>query len=145
MPSVAIVGASRDRGKYGNKSVRAHRRAGFTVYPVHPREKEIEGLRVYPDLASLPGPVDRVSLYVPPRVGLTLLEQIVALQPKELYINPGAESPELIARARALGLDPIEACSILAVGEDPEAMDGRDAGAPHGGEEGADPRGTGRR
>ena len=121
-PTVAIIGASKDRSKYGNKSVRAHRQMGYTVYPINPREEEIEGLKVYPDLASVPGPVDRVSMYVPPAVGIKLLPQIAAKQPKEFFLNPGSESPELVAQAESLGLEPIQACSILDVGLDPEQM-----------------------
>ncbi len=121
-PAVAIVGASNDRSKFGNKSVRAHLRAGYTVYPVHPTETRIEGLPAYRDLASLPGPVERVSMYVPPRVGVRLLDQIAALAPRELFLNPGSESPELVARARELGLEPILACSILDVGANPAEL-----------------------
>jgi hypothetical protein len=121
-PAVAIVGASNDRSKYGNKSVRAHLRAGYTVYPVHPTESLVEGLPAYRDLASLPGPVERVSMYVPPHIGIRLLDQVAAVAPRELFLNPGSESPELVARARELGLDPILACSILDVGEDPARL-----------------------
>lgn len=121
MKSVAIVGASNDRSKFGNKSVRAYLKRKWTVYPVHPKEKEIEGLPAYPSLALVPRPVDRVSLYVPPAVGLTLVEAIAALAPKELYLNPGASSPELVAKARALGLTPLEACAIVAIGESPDS------------------------
>ena len=124
-PAVAIVGASNDRSKFGNKSVRAHLRAGYTVYPVHPTATQVEGLPAYRDLSSLPGPVERVSMYVPPHVGIRLLDQIAALAPRELFLNPGAESPELVARARELGLEPILACSILDVGANPaELSDG---------------------
>jgi len=120
--TVAIIGASADKSKFGNKSVRAHLAAGFTVYPVNPKATEIEGLRVYPDLASVPDPLDRVSLYVPPAIGLKLLDQILAKQPKELFLNPGSESPELIKKAEEMGLSPIVACSILDVGEDPNEL-----------------------
>ena len=121
-PAVAVVGANNDRSKYGNKSVRAHLRAGYTVYPVHPTESLVEGLPAYRDLASLPGPVERVSMYVPPHIGIRLLDQVAAVAPRELFLNPGSESPELVARARELGLEPILACSILDVGEDPARL-----------------------
>jgi uncharacterized protein len=119
VPSVAIVGASSAPHKFGNKAVRAYLRQGWTVYPVNPTEKIIEGLAVYPSVADLPAAVDRISLYVPPTVGLTLLEAIKNSAAKELYVNPGAESDELLARAEALGLDPIVACSIVEIGERP--------------------------
>ncbi len=118
-PVVVIVGASKDRSKYGNKSLRAHLKLGYQVIPVNPREAEIEGLTAVRDLTAVTGPVDRVSMYVPPKIGLALLEQIKALAPKEFFLNPGTESPELVAQARAIGLEPIEACSILALGTDP--------------------------
>jgi predicted CoA-binding protein len=67
MPSVAIVGASADRRKFGNKAVRAYQRRGWTVYPVHPTLGEIEGSKAYPSLRDVPGKIDRVALYLPPR------------------------------------------------------------------------------
>jgi predicted CoA-binding protein len=117
--TVAVVGASSARHKYGNKAVRAYLRQGWTVYPVNPNEATIEGLAVYPTLADVPSPIDRVSLYVPPAVGLTLLDTIKRAAPKELFLNPGSESDELVTRAEALGLDPIQACSIVDIGERP--------------------------
>lgn len=120
--TVAIVGASEDRSKYGNKSVRAHLRQGWTVYPVNPRGGEVEGLKVCTSLEEISARLDRVSLYVPPAVGLALLPAIARARPEEFFVNPGAESDELVARARELGLDPILACSILDVGETPEEL-----------------------
>ena len=122
--TVVVVGASTDRRKFGNKAVRAYLRQGWTVYPVNPHAETVEGLRAYRSLDEIPGPVDRVTLYVPPKVGLELLPQIARLRPKELFVNPGAESEELLARARELGLEPIVACSILDIGEHPDRLGG---------------------
>jgi uncharacterized protein len=114
MPTIAVIGASNDRAKYGNRAVRTYQALGWTVYPVNPREPLIEGLPAYPTVADLPGPVDRASLYVPPSVGLGLLPAIAARGAKELWVNPGSGSPALLARAAELGLATVEACSILA-------------------------------
>ena len=122
MPSVAVIGASNAPHKYGNKAVRAYRRQGWTVYPVNPTEKTVEGLPVYATIGDVPGPVDRVSMYVPPSVGITLLEAIKSTLAKgtgELFLNPGSEDDALVARATELGLDPIQACSIIDIGERP--------------------------
>lgn len=119
MATVAVIGASNARGKYGNRAVRAYLRQGWTVYPVNPNEKSVEGLAAYPSLADVPGAIDRVTLYLPPALGLTVLDAIKAKAPKEFFVNPGAESDELIARAEALGLEPIQACSIVDIGERP--------------------------
>jgi predicted CoA-binding protein len=119
VPSVAVIGASNAPHKFGNKAVRAYLRQGWTVYPVNPNEKTVEGLPVYPTIGDVPGPVDRVSMYVPPSVGITLLDAIKAKGSRELWLNPGSESDELVERASALGLDPIQACSIVDIGERP--------------------------
>src|SRR4051794_19741589 len=123
MPVVAVIGASSDRVKYGNKAVRAYRRQGWTVYPINRQEKEIEGLPAYRSIEEVPGAVDRFSLYVPPAVGMTLLGAIAgaiaAHGPAELWVNPGAESDALLAEAERLGLNPIQACSIVDIGERP--------------------------
>ena len=122
MPSVAVIGASADRRKYGNKAVRAYLRQGWTVYPVNPHESEVEGLHAFRSLRDVPAPVDRVSLYLPPEVGLAVLDDLAAVPHKEFYVNPGAESAELIERAEALGLAPIQACSIVDVGVSPSSL-----------------------
>jgi len=124
MPSVAILGASSDRTKYGNKSVRAHLQKGFTVYPINPKGGEIEGLTVYPSLASLPaGMLDRVSVYLPPKILLNVLPEIAARGCNELWLNPGSESDEVVAAAEKLGLNVIQACSIVDVGMSPSQLD----------------------
>lgn len=119
-PSVAILGASADRTKYGNKSVRAHIEGGYDVYPVNPKGGQIEGLTVYVDLASVPVErLDRISVYLPPAVTVEMLRQIAAKGCGELWLNPGSESPAAINEARRLGLQPIQACSIVDLGLSP--------------------------
>jgi uncharacterized protein len=119
MPAVAVIGASSARHKFGNKAVRAYLRQGWTVYPVNPNESVIEGLPSFPSVSAIPGPVDRASLYLPPQLGIKVLEEIQRKGIRELWVNPGAESDELIARAEELGLEPIQACSIVDIGEHP--------------------------
>lgn len=119
MPTVAVVGASANRAKFGNASVRAHRNQGWTVYPIHPTATEIEGLTAYASVRDVPEAIDRISVYLPPAVGLTVLDEFVAVPHDELWLNPGAESAALLEAARDRGLDPIVACSIVDVGESP--------------------------
>jgi predicted CoA-binding protein len=119
---VAVIGASADRRKFGNKAVRAFLSQGYDVRPVNPAVNEVEGLTTYQSVTQIPGAIDLVTMYVPPEIGETLLEGIASKQPGELWINPGADSPRLIARAEALGLRPIVACSILGIGEAPAAF-----------------------
>ena len=76
--SFAVVGASRNRAKYGNKVLRSYRQAGRRVYPVNPHAREVEGQVCYPDLASLPEPVHGVSIITPPAVTERIVEQASA-------------------------------------------------------------------
>lgn len=123
MPTVAILGASADRSKFGNKSVRAHVAKGYDVYPINPKGGEIEGLPAFSRLADVPVErLDRVSVYLPPAIGLTAIEEVAAKGCGELWLNPGAEGAEVVARARELGIDPIVACSIVDLGTSPAAF-----------------------
>jgi predicted CoA-binding protein len=123
-PTVAILGASADRSKFGNKSVRAHARAGYEVYPINPAGGEIEGLAVYRSLAELPPDrLDRISVYLRPEIGLAVLDEMAAKAPAksgtEIWFNPGSASPALLTRARELGLNVVPACSIVDLGLSP--------------------------
>jgi predicted CoA-binding protein len=117
--NVAVIGASRDREKFGNKAVRAYHAHGHRVFPVNLREKEIEGLPAYRSVLDIPEKLDVVLVYVPPATTLRLLPDLVKIAPKQLFLNPGSEDDAVIARAEALGLKPILACSIIAIGDNP--------------------------
>jgi predicted CoA-binding protein len=116
---IVIIGASQDRGRYSNKAVRAWTNRGWTVVPVHPKHDEVEGLKAFPSVDQVPGAVDVASFYVPPEVGIKVLDAVAKKGIKEVYLNPGAESDELVAKAQSLGLETHVACSILAIGESP--------------------------
>ncbi len=119
---VAVIGASSNRGKFGNRALRAFRQQGFTVIPINPNEGEVEGLKTYGSVLDVPGPIDMATLYVPPEIGEQVIAEIAQKGIAEVWLNPGAESDELIARAKALQIQPIVACSIVAIGENPYAI-----------------------
>jgi predicted CoA-binding protein len=122
MKTVAIIGASNNRAKFGNKAVRAYLQKGYTVYPIHPKESQIEGLRVFKTITEVPNRPDRVSIYVPPAILKTILPDIAAKGCDELWFNPGTESDEVLARAAELGLNVVQACSIVAIGINPSQL-----------------------
>src|SRR5262245_6887246 len=120
MPKVvAVIGASSNRNKFGNRALRAFRQQGYTVIPINPNEREVEGLKTYASVLDVPGTIDMASFYVPPDIGERLIADVARKGIAEVWLNPGAESDELIARARVLQIQPIVACSIVAIGENP--------------------------
>jgi predicted CoA-binding protein len=99
-------------------------RQGWKVYPVNPHEDEIEGLAAFRSILDIPlATLDCVSLYVPPAIGLQVLPEIARKLPAELWLNPGADAPEVIARAEALRLPVVVGCSIVAIGESPALLE----------------------
>ncbi len=122
MKTVAVIGASNDRAKFGNKAVRAFRQQGYTVYPVNPKEPEIEGLSAYRSIRDVPVRPQQISVYLRPPVLLNILPDIAARGCDELWLNPGTESDEVLAEAERLGLNVIQACSIVGVGMSPGSL-----------------------
>lgn len=123
MPTIAVIGASSDRSKFGNKCVRAFLSKGFTVYPVHPRETLVEGQQAFRSILDVPeGPLDVVSVYLPASAGIKVVEEIAKREVRELWLNPGADDPLVVSKARELGLNVIQACSIVAIGISPHDL-----------------------
>lgn len=123
MPKVvAVIGASSNPHKFGNRAVRAFLRQGYTVLAINPNEAEVEGLKTYASVLDVPGPIDMASFYVPPEIGERVIDDIARKGIAEVWFNPGAESDALIARARALNIQPILACSVVAIGQNPYAL-----------------------
>ena len=119
MKTVAVVGASSDRHKYGNKAVRAFLAQGYRVVPINPGRGLVEGLETFASVLEVPFDIDMATLYVPPAVGERLVEQFAEKRIPEVWLNPGSESEALVARAKALGITPIMACSIMGIGDSP--------------------------
>jgi len=122
MKTVAVIGASNDRAKFGNKAVRAFVQTGYEVFPVNPHETKIEGLPAFKSVTDLPVRPEMVTVYVPPDVLLGILPEIATKGCDELWLNPGADSEEVLAEAERLGLNTIRACSILGIGISPAAL-----------------------
>jgi uncharacterized protein len=116
---VAIIGASPHRHKYGNKALRAFASQGYDVVPINPTTDVVEGLRAYASVLDVPGDIEMATFYVPPEIGLEVIESVAKKGIREVWLNPGSESADLLARARELGLNPILACSIMGIGEIP--------------------------
>jgi uncharacterized protein len=122
MKTVAVIGASNDRSKFGNKAVRAFQKAGYKVFPVHPAQTEVEGLPCFKSIRDVPEKPNLVSVYVGPERLLQILPDIAARGCDELWLNPGTISSEVLAKATELGLKTNQLCSIIAVGSSPSEL-----------------------
>jgi predicted CoA-binding protein len=116
---VAVIGASSDPRKFGNRAVRAFRRHGYVVVPINPNVPEVEGLKAYASVLDVAGPIQMATFYVPPEIGMTVMPEVARKAIPEVWLNPGADSAELIRLARSLNIEPIVACSIIGIGENP--------------------------
>jgi predicted CoA-binding protein len=113
----AVVGASKDRAKYGNKVLRAYLQNHRDVVPVNPGAEEVEGVLAYPDLASVPDEIDGVSIVTPPAVTDKVVEQALGRGIKHIWMQPGAESAAAIAVAEKSGANVIAGgpCVLVAL------------------------------
>lgn len=114
----AVVGASTDRDKYGNKVLRCYMQHGKEVYPINPKEPEVEGLQAYVSLTALPVKPRGISIITPPAVTERVVREAAALGIRHLWMQPGAESPEAIQAAESLGLEVIAGgpCLLVVLG-----------------------------
>ena len=117
--TVAVIGASSHRHKFGNKALRAFAQQGYTVIPINTHETEVEGYPAYRSVLDVPGEIDMATVYVPGNAGVRVMEELARKGVKEVWLNPGADEDAVVDRARELGLKTIQACSIIAIGESP--------------------------
>src|SRR5688572_1710701 len=120
--TIAIIGASSDRNKYGNKALRAYLESGARAIPINPHHSQIEGQLCYGSISDVAEPVDVASFYVPPHIGLQVIEEVARKGIRQVLFNPGSESATLMQRADELGLSWTLACSILLAGRTPAEL-----------------------
>jgi len=117
--TVAVVGASSSRSKFGNKALRAFAAQGYRVLPINPNESEVEGLKTYASVLDVAERIDMATVYVQPDVTLRLLDEFAQKGIAEIWINPGAEDAAVVAEARQRKMNVIFACSIVGIGRHP--------------------------
>jgi len=110
---VVVLGASDRPGRYSHMAFKSLRRHGHEPIPVHPRLQEIEGVPVFNDLDDVRGAVDTVTLYVSPGRLAGMVDSIVALKPRRIIANPGAESELMQLAAERHGIEYLEACTLV--------------------------------
>jgi len=119
MKTVAVIGASSNRAKFGNKALRAFEKQGYTVIPINPTEAEVEGHRAYKSVLDVPDAIDLATIYVPAPVGVKVMDDLAKKGVPEVWLNPGADDRTVVDKAKALGLKTVQHCSIIAIGDSP--------------------------
>ncbi len=117
-PAVAVVGASDDKHKYGHKVLVCYKQNKRKAIPVNPNAQTVLGETCYPDLLSLPENVESVSIITPPAVTKKVVDDAIEAGVKNLWMQPGAENYEAIAKAEEAGLKVIHggACVLVVLG-----------------------------
>jgi len=111
--TVAVLGASPKPDRYAYRAMEMLRQHGHRAIPVNPAFKEVLGEPCYASLSEIPEPVDTVTLYLGKQRSDPLIDEIVAAKPRRIIMNPGAENPELTAKAEAAGIEAVEACTLV--------------------------------
>ena len=110
---VAVIGVSNKPHRYSYQAVMLLKQKGHDVYPVHPRLKEVEGMRIYPSINAIKDPIDTVTLYVGADTSDALTDDILAKKPARIIFNPGAENPHFEKKAREQGITTVNACTLV--------------------------------
>ena len=110
---LVIIGLSRGGKKFGNIAYKELKARGYTLYAIHPQAQEIEGVPCYPNLAALPGQVDGVLVSVPPQKAKAVLQEVAVAGIKNVWLQQGSESGEVLAQAKQLGLNVVSGKCIL--------------------------------
>ena len=116
--SYAVVGASTNREKYGNKVLRAYLQNDRPVAAINPRADEIEGVTSYASLSDLPEVPHGISVITPPQITAQVINEAIELGIKHIWLQPGAEHDEAMDRARAAGVNVIGhgPCALVVMG-----------------------------
>jgi len=112
-PVIAIVGATDNPAKYGNRIYRDLKGKGYRVYPVNPTRDTIDGDPAYADLADLPETPDIVNYVVPPPRTLRLLKRAKELGLMRVWVQPGAENADVMAYLNDHGFDYLANACIM--------------------------------
>ena len=93
--TIALIGASNDKNKYGNKIYKNLRNKGYHVIPINPKEKSIEGDKAYSSIEEMEKLPAIANFVVPPHIAMKIAQNITKLGIKHLWFQPGSESDEL--------------------------------------------------
>lgn len=109
----AVVGATDNTEKFGYKIYKCMKDAGYTVYPVNPGVSDIQGVKCYPHLKDLPEKPEVVDVVVPPKVGEQIMKDCAAAGIENVWLQPGANAPQVAALGKELGLAVVDTGCVM--------------------------------
>lgn len=110
---VAVLGASPKEDRYSFKAVRMLVEHGFAVVPVHPAGHVVDGLTSLKSLADIDTPIDTLTMYVSEQISAGEFDRIVTLKPRRVIFNPGSENNDLASKLTEVGIEIVEACTLV--------------------------------
>lgn len=114
--TVVVLGASEKRERYSNRAVRLLKSNGYRTIPVHPSLNELEGIPVRHRLSEIQEKVDTLTVYLNPDNCLSVVDDIVAMKPGRVILNPGTEFEALEDRLSQAGIPFVKACTLVMLG-----------------------------
>lgn len=110
---VVVLGASPNEERYAHKAMKMLLEYGHQPIPVNPGFDEILGQKCYKSITDVPGPVDTVTMYLGAARSEPLIDEILAVKPRRIIFNPGAENEHLAGEAKSKGIEPVAACTLV--------------------------------
>lgn len=111
--NVAILGASQNTERYSYLAFKMLQEYGHKPFPVTPKFTDLEGVPTFPALKDIPEKIDTLTMYVGPDISTRLKSDILALKPRRVIFNPGAENAALQADLKSAGIQVEEACTLV--------------------------------
>lgn len=102
--SIAVIGASPKPWRDSGAIAQYLQSKGYTVYPVNPAYPEVLGMKCYPDLKSIPGPIDMVDIFRNPDEVMPVIDEAIAVGAKSIWMQLGVVNEEAAAKAEKAGL-----------------------------------------
>ena len=109
----AVVGASNNKEKYGHIVMKDLMDGGYRVVPINPKESEVLGLKVYASLGEYKENIDVAVFVVPPAVTEKIVDEVVSLGIKNVWMQPGSESEKAIKKCEENRISYIQNACIM--------------------------------
>jgi len=113
MKNVVVLGATTRTDRYAWKAMEMLKEYGHRRIPVNPAFDEVDGERCYASISEVREQIDTVTLYLGSARSEPLISEIIRSNPRRIIMNPGAENPQLAAKAKANGIEIVEGCTLV--------------------------------